>query len=146
MINAGQATSTLALYDILVDSVEFKMNEGCKYLDEENLRLGFDSKTYESEDGTSYKITTTTVVNDKENRDINIKLVMSGYFGFRDEGELSEEQRDHFIEKNTLAIIFPYIRSYITNLTAQSGGKPIIIPPININMLLEDAPEEEEDQ
>lgn len=137
MINIGQATSSLILHDVLVNSVEFKMSEDYKQLKEENLHFGFSSAIYESEDGSMYKITTTTTIDNGEDKDIDIKLVMSGYFGFIYGNDLAEEKKEHFIEKNTLAIIFPYIRSYITNLTAQSGGKPIVIPPININALLE---------
>ena len=137
MTNIGQATSSLILHDILVNSVEFKMDENYKNLDEAGLRFGFSSETYESEDESMYKITTTTTVDNGEDKNLDIKLVMSGYFGFEQEGDLDEDRKNHFIEKNTLAIIFPYIRSYITNLTAQSGAEPIIIPPININALIE---------
>ena len=144
MIDVRQANSSLVLYDILVNSVEFKMSEGYKNLKDENLKFGFVSDIYESEDGSIYKITTTTTISNEGNKDLDIKLVMSGYFGLKNEDSINEERKDHLIERNTLTIMFPYIRSYITNLTAQSGGKPIIIPPININALLKEDPEYKE--
>lgn len=38
----------------------------------------------------------------------------------------------NYLYLNAPAILFPYIRSYITALTALSGVPPVIIPPINI--------------
>ncbi|WP_083599506.1 protein-export chaperone SecB [Caloranaerobacter azorensis] len=35
-------------------------------------------------------------------------------------------------------MLFPYLRSLITTITANAGVKPIILPPININALLEE--------
>lgn len=37
------------------------------------------------------------------------------------------------IYKNSLAILFPYLRSELTLLTTQPDINPIILPPININ-------------
>lgn len=42
------------------------------------------------------------------------------------------------IQKNTLAIMFPYLRSYITSLTANPGFTPIVLPPMNIVAMLEE--------
>ena len=45
-----------------------------------------------------------------------------------------EENMDikEFIENNSLALMFPYIREHITNITSKSGIKPIVLPPINL--------------
>ena len=40
------------------------------------------------------------------------------------------------IKQNTVAIMFPFIRSEITLLTSQPGMPPVVIPPLNINKLL----------
>ena len=40
------------------------------------------------------------------------------------------------IKQNTVAIMFPFIRSEITLLTSQPGMSPIVIPPLNINKML----------
>lgn len=36
------------------------------------------------------------------------------------------------LEKNTIAIMFPYIRSYISSITTQPGMSPIVLPAMNI--------------
>ncbi|MBQ6773822.1 MAG: protein-export chaperone SecB [Synergistaceae bacterium] len=43
-----------------------------------------------------------------------------------------------FIQKNGLAIMFPYVRSYISNITVQPGMSPIVLPPLNIAAMFQD--------
>lgn len=54
----------------------------------------------------------------------------------------SEDKRvkNQLISKNTVAILFPYLRSQITLLTAQSGLQPVVLPVLNIGDMFEDAP------
>ena len=39
---------------------------------------------------------------------------------------------NEFIKVNAPALMMPYIRETISNITIRSGLKPVIIPPINI--------------
>ena len=41
----------------------------------------------------------------------------------------------NFIFTNAPAILFPYVRSYITSLTSLSGIKPVQLPILNISNL-----------
>lgn len=43
-----------------------------------------------------------------------------------------------FAKANAPAIAFPYIRSYISNLTIQSGYETVVLPSINFVKLTED--------
>lgn len=43
-----------------------------------------------------------------------------------------------FIEVNAPAIAFPYVRSFISNLTLNSGFDPIILPSFNFVQIAED--------
>ena len=40
-------------------------------------------------------------------------------------------KQSDFLTINAPAIAFPYVRSYISNLTLQSGFSPIILPSVN---------------
>jgi preprotein translocase subunit SecB len=42
--------------------------------------------------------------------------------------------QDNFsmLSKNAVAIMFPYVRSYVSTLTTQPGMSPIVLPPMNI--------------
>ena len=57
---------------------------------------------------------------------------------FTFKAELSEmEGLMNYFVKNAPAIVFPYIRSYISTLTTQSGYKPILLPTLNLIGLAE---------
>jgi preprotein translocase subunit SecB len=60
-------------------------------------------------------------------------------FIFDTDTEMTPEFKDSsFLQINAPAIAFPYIRSYISNLTLQSGYEPIILPSINFVSLTQD--------
>ena len=66
-----------------------------------------------------------------------LSIVACGVFGI-DDNLLQGADKEYILKRNTVAIIFPYIRSQITLLTAQPGMNAIVLPPININALLDD--------
>ena len=43
----------------------------------------------------------------------------------------SYEREKTIIEKNTIAIMFPFVRSQVSLLTTQPNMVPIVLPPIN---------------
>ena len=42
------------------------------------------------------------------------------------------------LERNAIAILFPYNRSYISTITTQPGMAPILLPAMNIVAMLND--------
>lgn len=44
-----------------------------------------------------------------------------------------EAQRVELLERNTTAILFPYLRSQVSLVTAQPDLTPIVLPAMNIN-------------
>lgn len=70
----------------------------------------------------------TTVVN--ESKTMNIQVSMTGYFEVLP--ILDENKKAALINLNAPAIMFPYIRAYISSLTGLSGLAPVIIPAINM--------------
>lgn len=69
-----------------------------------------------------------------EQETATLEIVVSGIFEFRT--KLEQEKKDIIITKNTVAILFPYLRSQVTLMTAQPDIEPVVIPAININALL----------
>ena len=63
-----------------------------------------------------------------ENSVINIDVTMLGMFEF--DKDIQETQS--FTEVNAPAILFPYLRAYITTLSSLSGIHPIILPTLNM--------------
>ncbi len=67
-------------------------------------------------------------VYDSNNPDkFNVHVVLSGIFSFKD-GEKKER-----IHTDTFKSLFPYVRAFVTTLTANCGIPPIMIPDIDID-------------
>lgn len=73
------------------------------------------------------------VADDNKSFDINIKAL--GIFEFKE--KQMENKLDNYFFVNAPAIIFPYIRSYISVLTSLSGIKTINLPLMNLTSLIE---------
>lgn len=69
---------------------------------------------------------------DIELKDQSFYLVFQVAFSFTTEDEITEDFKfSDFPKINAPAIAFPFIRSYISNFTLQSGFDPVILPSIN---------------
>ena len=73
------------------------------------------------------------VIGQKE-EEYKFQVSASGYFTLS-----STNYKDLLIRQNAVAIIFPYIRSQISLLTAQPEVTPVVLPPFNIAQMVEDA-------
>ena len=71
----------------------------------------------------------------KKKDEYNFVVRASGYF------QISEavEDSDILIQQNAIAIVFPYIRSQISLLTAQPEVDPVILPPMNIAQMVKES-------
>jgi len=65
----------------------------------------------------------------------NAQLVGRGLFAFNT--ELPGDQLDKLLALNSTAMVFPYVRAYISGLTALSGYPTITIPTYNLAALAE---------
>lgn len=76
----------------------------------------------------TFELILNLVINDKEhNLDLSIRI--HGYFTY--DGSNMDEVRS-FIGINSPAILFPYIRAYVSNITALGGMPPVIMPTLNL--------------
>ena len=65
-----------------------------------------------------------------KNDNYNIEIEIMFLFG-TDEEITEEFKTSQFMKVNAPAIAFPYVRSYISNLTLQSGFPPAMLPSVN---------------
>lgn len=79
-------------------------------------------------EGDKLDITLNIIVNDGD-KHIQVSVVMAGYFTYECE---DKHQLNQFVGLNAPAIMFPYIRSYVSCLTGLSGILPIVLPTINM--------------
>lgn len=70
----------------------------------------------------------------QKNDEYKFQVSASGYFTV-----VSGNDKGLLMRQNAVAIIFPYIRSQISLLTAQPEVTPVVLPPFNIAQMVEDA-------
>ncbi|WP_145333371.1 protein-export chaperone SecB [Paenibacillus xylanexedens] len=77
----------------------------------------------------------------EENADdsVYVSVMLQGYFGldYEKTGAFDEGTLRDICTRNTLSILFPYLRSVISNVTLNANIDPIIIPTINVNALID---------
>ena len=73
-------------------------------------------------------LTLNVLVKDKKSS-LEVKMTVTGKFEY----ETNDIQElVPYLGFNAPAIMFPYIRAYITNITALGGMSPIILPTLNM--------------
>ena len=120
-------TSPLKMQKLLIAESSFKRSE-------ESLRnLGVDvriNRKIEDAGTNTYKIILELFMHGEEGKlDISVKCI--AYFE-------TLQNNISLIEKNAVAIMFPYLRSYVTNITSQPGMLPIVLPPINVAAMFQE--------
>ena len=63
-----------------------------------------------------------------------IKITLEAIFVFSDNVKSIEEIPDYFFS-NAIAILYPYLRSFISSMTVQANDQPIILPAMNLSKL-----------
>ena len=117
--------SPLVLKNIIITEGHFKRNEDS--LENLELKVG-DSHDVERLSEREYKITLELNVADPEEK---LSVFVKGMAIFE-----TKQENQMLIERNTLAIMFPYFRSYVSTLTTQPGMTPIVLPAMNIMTML----------
>ena len=97
-----------------------------------------------------------SVDEDKKTAQVNLKLELSettrkevtltccmiGLFDITEKDEMPISL-DEFLSINAPALVFPYLRETVTNITLHSGINPIFIPTINFKEIRDKKQEEE---
>ena len=117
--------SPLVLKNIISTEGHFKRNE--PPLENLELKVGV-SHDVERLSEREYKITLELNVADPEEK---LSVFVKGMAIFE-----TKQENQMLIERNTLAIMFPYFRSYVSTLTTQPGMTPIVLPAMNIMTML----------
>ena len=117
--------SPLVLKNIIITEGHFKRNEDS--LENLELKVGV-SHDVERLSEREYKITLELNVADPEEK-LSVFVIGMAIFETKQDNQM-------LIERNTLAIMFPYFRSYVSTLTTQPGMTPIVLPAMNIMTML----------
>ena len=119
----------LKLNHLLFDKILFQRN-GFKTDNKLEFSFGFNFKT----DNPEEIIVHIQVIGTKKS-EYRFEVAASGYFSYVG----TKEKVDLMARQNAAAIIFPYIRSQITLLTAQPEMEAVVLPPLNIASIIKEA-------
>ncbi|TMN21925.1 protein-export chaperone SecB [Lentibacillus cibarius] len=72
-----------------------------------------------------------------EENSFYLKATILGVFSIGNIDDTNEEFVDHLYKKNSLAILYPYMRSLVSDVSSKGGDLPIILPPINVGAMAE---------
>ena len=130
--NTG-AESTLKLESLVFTNISFSQPNPSVDVE---LKLNI-NRTITPLSNDKHRVMLVMILSD-EKKQVEIKLEAVAIFVLEHIDNMPDEDYSDIINKNTVSIMFPYLRSQLTLLTSQPGCVPIIMPPMNINSLLED--------
>ena len=73
-------------------------------------------------------------INDNSEKDVIVQLESMALFQMEDTVTKLEEIPTYFFA-NSIAIVFPYLRAFVSTLTLQSNAKPMVLPTMNLSSL-----------
>ena len=119
----------LKLNHLLFDEITFNR---VNFKSENDLQVEFGFAFNKRENGEF--VSSIRVIGTKKD-EYNFVVRVSRYF------QISETVEDSniLIQQNAIAIVFPYIRSQISLLTAQPEVDPVILPPMNIAQMVKES-------
>lgn len=127
--------STLQFLHYDVNKIQFINNPDYE-AQEVEVDLEFDSAIERLEEYIAQKVSIEVFPNGLENgMPFQLQIDLTGHFRLVDGAEKMETKN---IETNTLAILFPYVRSLVTTITANANVPPLVLPPLNIVRTLEE--------
>jgi len=113
-----------------------KVNINFDNLTNDDLKINFVPEgAYDIESGIFHLSFKFTATNESQTEEPFIFIQCIGDFKFEDKPTL--EELPTYFYRNSIAILFPYIRAFITNVTTQANLKPLILPTMNLSSLEE---------
>lgn len=83
----------------------------------------------------TYDLSFDTIVKCEETDTIIVEVSCIAQFSFTD--RIKFEEIPDFFYPNSLAILFPYIRAFVSTLSLQANSSPMILPTVNLMGLTE---------
>lgn len=103
--------------------VNLKLNfsKNSTYLDNNRIRLNIHVKIFED-----------AVAN---NFPFDLSFIVSGFFQYNEMNIEDDQERERF-EAKLMEILYPYIRTIVSNIMTATNLPPIILPTIDINFFV----------
>ena len=110
-----------------------KVNIDLEHQQTDELNLNFDKKGVYINDSKNFELIFVVQVKNDNEPNPFISLRCKGLFKF--ENINSFEEIPDFFYRNSIAILFPYVRAYLSLVTTQANVPGIILPTMNLSNL-----------
>lgn len=124
----------LRLRNYLVEHIHYEFNENFKFLQEQVQISPTFGRKIEQLDNVLYKVSLKVEI-PKENSPFFVDVQIAGYFEI--DKDLEEQSRKVFLEENAIAILFPFLRSIVAQVTSNGSLPPYVIPVMNITEMID---------
>lgn len=143
--------SALSFEHFLVEHIHFKLNsdfEGDNF-DSTPLSCRFTiNHHFNEDDPNNILVSVQTQLYNEEFSQTSIPfyldLKVNGFFKYHQSENEKPCDADKIVKANTVAILFPYVRSIITSITSQANVPPVILPPVNTFKMMEETNKDSE--
>ena len=94
------------------------------------LKLNINNKKSINSEAGKLVYELTGKIEDEKEKSFSVECSVIGFFSV--DKEKSNMSLEDFANANAPAILFPYFRNAVADVTMRGGLKPVIIPPLNI--------------
>jgi preprotein translocase subunit SecB len=131
--------SNLIFIGYQIDKIDYKINPNFQFKEPLQVTFSLTSqiKTQDNEQKKGAVVTLTCSVfenADQNNYPFSLMMSLSGAFAFN--GNIEEEGFLKFCKTSGTAILFPFLRSAVANITAAANIQPLMLPVINVHNFL----------
>ncbi|MDE7439390.1 MAG: protein-export chaperone SecB [Clostridia bacterium] len=129
-----ESNSVLKLLNYKVNQIHFDLNsdfDGKEF----NVKPTF-KKEINKIDADKAKVVLKIAMNSTKEAPapFTLQIIISGIFELKD----WENSNSEIMKVNTVAILFPFLRSLLATVTCNAAVPPYVLPVLNINALLDD--------
>jgi preprotein translocase subunit SecB len=118
---------------VFVKSLHFERNP--QIIEKPNLQLNLTHGVGISEDKHSLTIEITADITDRDSNAFSLKATIVGMFSVM-VGQENMSLED-FAKVSGPALVLPYVREIVANTTLRGGIRPVMIPPFNLQAIVE---------
>ena len=132
--------SKLSLTGYSIDKIDYQSNPKFEFSGplQTNITLGTNINVLDPDKRTAIISLTCKVFENAEENNYPFSMVisLSGRFTFN--GDIDDEGFFNFCKNNGTAVLFPFMRAAIANVTVTANMQPLMLPLINVNEFLKD--------
>lgn len=129
-----KAAFRLDYYRFTKASLDFNIPDDAK------LNISFKPNGVFHEKEARYELDFDVMVACTETNTEVVKVSCMASFSF--DGKISISEIPEYFYPNSLAIVFPYIRAFVSTMTLQANVQPVVLPTINLMGLTEELKEQ----